>query len=1087
MAGDFPRNSRVGGITHSRHRELAMLQCLRKADSPSAGSIALENVMNPTDAEYEDQQRIDSICGEFENAWKSGESPNLDKFVRQAPQHIRLATLAELVILDSFYRSRELDDGDDTDPHASAGQESTLTDEEMPTPTTQLAWDEYVARFPELADMPMPDSMVTYSPKRKLVGGRFKNLRTHASGGLGRVSVANDIQFKRQVALKEMRSGLTSVESYRRRFMREAEITGQLEHPGIVPVYAMGTHENGDPYYAMRLIRGRTLSDAIKELHSTPIDLGFSRDVRQLINRFVDVCHSVSYAHSQGFIHRDIKPANIMLGDFGETLLVDWGLAKNLSEVDSTQAHAASYDTDDETQIGTVMGTPNYMSPEQSAGDIEQVGACSDIYGLGATLFHLISGNPPNDRETNRDQSTSPNTDGETADSANPTDSAMRPLLAICAKAMERTPSQRYESAADLANDIELVLFDEPIAIFRDSVGTRVRRWISRHQAVAAASAVGISFAFAGLLVLSWIRGVHADQLLAKNVRLDQMVVEETRLREAAQDSEARSDRTIEFLVNAMRSPDPNRDGREITVVDILDQSVSELDDASFDEDPLLRAQLSYALGRTFAGLGQLSDAEPLIEKAFFSYQDQYGPEHPTTLSAGDQLATIYRGRNDERALRFITELVDVSRTSLGEDAPETLQLRHTLAMTKNDRGGHLEAIKILESLIAKQESNLPHEKLAASSLMNDLAVAYYAAGEFEKAVEISKRVYELRTSHNDTQKLRTITAGYNYLKCLTKTTDANTVIQEYERLLKDARKHLGNEHFQTLRIMTNLGTAHLDAQNRERGLDLIKESLDCSQEIYGENHPRTIVAANSLGLALLNQGDYPATIEQFQKVYAHSLMTHGDDHAETLTIANNLASAYRLNGDHAKAVSVFEKTLVAQKRVLGPQHPHSIRSMLNLAASLQQASRNADAILVCRETYEIVRDSKGADHPNIGTALSLEAMSRLELKQFSEAKAALEECHTLRAVSMPGHWLRFYTMGLLGEAHLGLGDLDQAEDLLVLAYGKMLEQESKIPIRARVRLERIRDQLIRLYETKEMPEEAQKYRDSLSNSPRSE
>ena len=1037
--------------------------------------------MHPTDAEYEDQQRIDSICGEFENAWKSGESPSLDEYLRQAPQHLRLEALAELVILDSFYRSRENPDFDSTDPNASAGSHSTLNHEENPTPNAQAAWTQYVLRFPELADVPMPDSMATCSLEHKLVGGRFKNLRTHASGGLGRVSVANDIQFKRQVALKEMRAGLSDVESYRRRFMREAEITGKLEHPGIVPVYAMGTHENGEPYYAMRLIRGRTLADAIKELHSQPSDVGVSRDARQLINRFVDVCHSVGYAHSQGFIHRDIKPANIMLGDFGETLLVDWGLAKNLSDADTTQADASSSDDDDETQIGTVMGTPNYMSPEQSSGDVGHVGPCSDIYGLGATLFHLISGHPPNGHQTNRGQQ-NPSNAGWHA-----TDATMKPLLAICGKAMEPTQAQRYETATDLANDIELVLFDEPIAVFRDSVVTRLRRWISRHQATAAASAVGISFAFAGLLLLSWIRGVHAEQLLAKNIRLDEMVVEETRLREAAQDSETRSDRTVEFLVNAMRSPDPNRDGRKIAVIDILDQTAAELDDATFDEDPLLRAQLSYALGRTFAGLGQLHDAEPLIEKAFSIYQEQHGSGHPTTLSAGDQLATIYRGRNDERALSFITRLVETSRTALGEDAPETIQLQHTLAMTRNDRGAHLEAIKMLESLVTQQESQSSPEKLAASSLMNDLAVAYYAAGDFEKAVSISKRVYDLRIEHDATKKLRTITAGYNYLKCLAKTTDATTLIQEYEKLLVDAREHLGNEHFQTLRVMTNLGTTHLKAQNRDRGLELIKESLDCSQKIYGEDHPRTIVAANSLGLALLNQGDYPATIEQFQKVYAYSLKTHGEDHAETLTIANNLASAYRLNGDHDQSVNVFEKTVAAQKRALGPAHPHTIRSMLNLAASLQQASRHADAIPICRETYEVVRDSKGADHPNIGTALSLEAMSRLELKQFSEAKVALEECHALRAISMPNHWLRFYTTGLIGEAYLGLGDLDQAEDKLVLAFEKMLEQKSQIPIRAHIRLERIRDQLVRLFEAKAMPEEAQKYRDSLNNSRQSE
>ena len=196
----------------------------------------------------------------------------------------------------------------------------------------------------------------------------------HASGGLGRVSIANDIQFGRQVAIKEMHRKYAGVASHQRRFLREAEITGQLEHPGIVPVYVLGNHENGEPFYVMRLIQGRSMSDAIKRTGEISDAPHATRARRQLLNSFVDVCQSVEYAHSRGVIHRDIKPANIMLGDFGETLLVDWGLAKSRSESDPAAHEVESGDAPDRTHAGTILGTPSYMSPEQATGDNDRVG-----------------------------------------------------------------------------------------------------------------------------------------------------------------------------------------------------------------------------------------------------------------------------------------------------------------------------------------------------------------------------------------------------------------------------------------------------------------------------------------------------------------------------------------------------------------------------------------------------------------------------------------------------------------------------------------------------------------------------------------
>ena len=232
---------------------------------------------------------------------------------------------------------------------------------------------------------------------------RFRILRSHAQGGLGEVFLALDPELDRQVALKELRASHAFDPVSQSRFLREAKITGRLEHPGIVPVYALGRHADGRPYYAMRFIEGETLKQAIERFHAHETA---SRDpaerelaFRRLLRSVIDACNAVAYAHSRGVVHRDLKPENIMLGRFGETLVVDWGIAKSLADPDGEAVdespHGAVADDSSLTRPGSAIGTPQYMSPEQAAGDLDRVEPASDVYSLGATLYCLLVGHGP--------------------------------------------------------------------------------------------------------------------------------------------------------------------------------------------------------------------------------------------------------------------------------------------------------------------------------------------------------------------------------------------------------------------------------------------------------------------------------------------------------------------------------------------------------------------------------------------------------------------------------------------------------------------------------------------------------------------
>lgn len=322
--------------------------------------------------------------------------------------------------------------------------------------------------------------------------GRFRIVRPHAQGGLGQVSVAVDQDLNREVALKEILPRHADDPTSRERFVLEAEITGGLEHPGIVPVYALGQAPDGRPFYAMRFIKGDSLKTAIDAYHHpdnpSRKDRGARElELRQLLGRFIDVCNAMEYAHSRGVLHRDLKPGNIMVGKYGETLVVDWGLAKAVGrqEIVSDEASirpTSALSSSGQTQPGSALGTPAYMSPEQARGELDRLGPLSDVYSLGATLYHLLCGKPPFDKEQIRDV-LSKVQQGAYARPRTVVRDVAPPLEAICLKAMALNPSDRYPSARAVADDLEHWLADEPVSAQAESVSDRLARWSRKHRA----------------------------------------------------------------------------------------------------------------------------------------------------------------------------------------------------------------------------------------------------------------------------------------------------------------------------------------------------------------------------------------------------------------------------------------------------------------------------------------------------------------------------------------------------------------------------------------------------------------------------
>jgi WD40 repeat protein len=358
-------------------------------------------------------------------------------------------------------------------------------------------------------------------------GGRYELRGLHAEGGIGQVWRAFDTELGRDVALKLLRPDRAGDPALESRFLHEARVTGRLQHPGIVPVYelapgAAAGPDDQPPFYTMRLVQGRTLTEAIRAYHvrrvirtATPVERA------TLLNAFVGVCNTIAYAHAQGIVHRDLKPENVALGDYGEVVVLDWGFAKVLGRSDADLPGTAA-DTPDprQTSAGTVLGTPAYMAPEQAAGRAGRVDERTDVYGLGAILYEILTGQPPYPGD---------DTAGVLARvraGPPPRPNVVAPriqlaLEAICLKAMARDPAERYPTAAALAREVQHWLADEPVAAYPEPPGARLRRWSRHHPALTAGTAA---------LVLT---GLFAAALAQSFVRKEQALAAEDRARTA--------------------------------------------------------------------------------------------------------------------------------------------------------------------------------------------------------------------------------------------------------------------------------------------------------------------------------------------------------------------------------------------------------------------------------------------------------------------------------------------------------------------------------------------------------------------------
>ncbi len=758
-------------------------------------------------------------------------------------------------------------------------------------------------------------------------GSRFHIIRPHAEGGLGRVYVAHDTELGRKVALKEIKPQFSDQAESRRRFVLEAEITGGLQHPGIVPVYGLGAYEDGRPFYAMQFIEGDSLQHAIARFHRRDKSTDFTtrnQELRDLLGRLIDVCQAVAFAHSRGVLHRDLKPGNIMLGKYGETLVVDWGLAKSIdgdfSAIPLTDLPAPTEnDVEDHpiargetaieaTRAGSALGTPHYMSPEQAAGRIEELGPTTDVYSLGATLYELLAGKPPFSAWTGvatLEQRLDDVQQGRFPRIHEINRHVPRALEAICLKAMAQVPDQRYPSPLQLAADIEHWLADEPLSAQCEPVLGRMARWSRKHPSLLTGAMVLAVASSIGILMFY----LQNQALMAAKLQADKSREESDQNRAAAvgQLSIAKAERLradeqktrAQHNANQLRMANAQVAATSLVATTARDraQQLAEYSTrlASHAEDQQQKALLTLneLVSGVNQGLEKLPGSQELRQKLL-----------PMTLRAVDQMATQYvqRGVRDGATAAALMEMGDVvlqfgrgskSLRTLDpkdEDTQSSLPLARRVyraafdirmelaAGDLNDRqlqfelakchmrlgevdrlDGHSDtaemnferAREVLEQLstLAPDDQLLRHQIAMDYSMIGDLCLNAGKIGKARQACEKSRRVFQLLTAEMMDEEFHA--EIHRLEECLRDVGIAEKVVQSLQFALTQTNGTRDVGRWLQIRIKAKLYEARENADRLLTVMDEIAQTAAAIGQLKPEDKANWHASARAFAQAL--------------------------------------------------------------------------------------------------------------------------------------------------------------------------------------------------------------------------------------------
>ncbi len=724
------------------------------------------------------------------------------------------------------------------------------------------------------------------SPEKELQLDKYRILQRIGTGGMGDVFEAQQLEpVRRRVALKVIKRGMDT-DAVVARFESERQALALMDHECIAKVFDGGATPDGRPYFAMEYVKGIPITEYCDKNR-----LG----TKQRLELFLQVCEGVQHAHQKGIIHRDIKPSNVLVTVHEAKpvpKIIDFGLAK-------ATAHALTERTLF-TELGQLVGTPEYMSPEQAEMSGLDVDTRTDVYSLGVLLYELLVGTLPFDpkvlragsfedirRKIRDEEPQKPSTRLVTvlASVGGPTP-APRPrpeILALSKQlrgdldwivmtAMEKDRTRRYASASDLAADIVRHLRNEPVLAGAPSSTYRMKKFVLRHKVGVATAAAVMTAVVLGMIgtTVGLLRARAANRIALE---------------------EATTARQIsDFMVGLFRVADPESTlGNTITAREILDQGASRIEHELHDQ-PLTQARLLDTMGNVFKSLGLYGQARPLLELSYHIRRGGAGSETldlATTLSSLGDLARLQG--NLAAAESLLVQALAAKEKLLGPGAPEVASTLTDLGVAYTALGKFSEAETVLRRSLAIRERVLGPEHADVAESLNYLGVVAWRQGRYAEALPL------------------------------------------FERAIAVWEKTRGGNHPDVARGLNNLGLLYGSQGKYAAAVPVYERAVAIYERTLGPDHIRLAQGLSNLGLVLYQQGDYAAAAPLFERALRIMEKRLGPDHPSVATTLNNLANLKKAQKDDMGAEVFLRRALDIRERALGPDHPDVAWSVADL------------------------------------------------------------------------------------------------------------------------------------------------------------
>ena len=767
--------------------------------------------------------------------------------------------------------------------------------------------------------------------------GPYKTLGVLGEGGFGVVYLAEQSEpIRRRVALKVIKPGMDS-RAVIARFEAERQALALMDHPNVAKVYDAGATEQGRPYFVMEHVTGEPITEHCDRHRLT---------VNERLELFVQVCEAVQHAHQKGVIHRDIKPSNILVTmRDGKAIpkIIDFGVAKAISQ---PLTEKTVY-----TQQGQLIGTPSYMSPEQVEMTIQDIDTRTDIYSLGVLLYELLTGSLPFNRASLKEApfgevqriireveppkpsaklrgAVTPGGDETLKQAARNRRSEPRGLSRdlrgdlddITRKALEKERTRRYQSAFELADDIRRHLRHEPVLAGPPGAGYRLRKFVRRHRAVAAGTAAVAVALLAGTIVSTWqaYRAREAEGLAGE------------RLVEAESEA-AKARAVLDFLRGMMTSADPEVDGQDVRVVEVLDRAAQELRAGAVAE-PEIEAAVRTAIGATYLGLGRLDAAEAQLRRALEMRIGLLGEKHADVAETLFDLAWLLKERGDlAEAETTYRRCLAIRRETLGGEHAQVMETKHDLGIVLLENGELDQAEGLLREVLEVRRRRKGDTDSETATTMTVLGELLRRRGDYDKAEAMHREALRIYRSVHGQQHSTVARASSNLASVLRQLGR----LEEAEALAREAleirRVQCGEKHSTVASSLVTLAVILSDNGRYEEAEPLLREALTIYRGTHGELH--SYVAGTRLRLAevLDNEGDSTAAAEEFTAVIEMYAAVDGPEHWHVA----NARSGY---GACLMRLGRLEE---AERELLGAQEVLSAAGLAGVAQT--NASRLAD------------------------------------------------------------------------------------------------------------------------------------------------